>query len=124
MDKKKLFLGVTAGLASAAAVTALVKSQKGKELLTTLQGNLQDAKAKLSDVSLQTNEVKSAINEFTNMAKNNIPQIINDVKATVLSFKDDIEPSTQNLKEEISALQQSIGEIEKNITELKEIPNK
>lgn len=116
MKAKSFLLGVATGIVSGMAVMLFSTPQSGAQLRQSISSNTDNAKSKLQDVQKELNQVKQSISTLTAEARNNIPSIINELKENLINFKKEIEPETINLKQEIEKLQNSINEIEQNIS--------
>ena len=117
MKVQTFFSGLAVGIAAGMAVAVMTAPQAGKQLRSNIARNTSIWKEQLVDVKNETNNVKQSIIAFSTEAKNNIPQIINELKETVTTFKTEIEPDAEKLKQEIEILQNSINEIEKNLSQ-------
>ena len=116
MKAKSFLLGITTGLVSGMAIMLFSTPQSGAQLRQSILANTDTAKSKLQDVQKELKQVKQSISTLTAEARNNMPSIIKELKENLVTFKQEIEPETINLKQEIEKLQNSINEIEQNIT--------
>lgn len=116
MKASTFLTGVIVGVAAGVAVAVSVAPQSGQQLRSNLSSNTNRYKNQLLAVKQEGGNVGQALTAFTNEAKNNIPQIIRELKETFTNFKNDIEPETNKLKQEIESLQNSLSEIEQNIS--------
>ncbi|WP_413363543.1 YtxH domain-containing protein [Lysinibacillus sp. 3P01SB] len=117
MKAKTFLTGLSIGVFAGIATAIVTAPQPGQQLRSTIARNAAIFKHQLADIKNETTNVKQSITAFTGEAKNNIPKIINEMKDTITNFKNDIEPETAKLKQEIENLQNSIGEIEKNLSQ-------
>lgn len=118
MKAKPFLLGLTAGIIGGMTTILFTAPQPGKQLRTNIAGNTTKAKNDLSVVRNQAIQVKQSVSSLKNEAKNNIPKIINELKISISNFKEEVEPQTKKLKQELEGLQQSIAEIEQNLSEI------
>lgn len=119
MKAKTFLTGLSIGLFAGIATAIATAPQPGQQLRSTIARNTSTFKNQLADIKNETGNVKQAISAFTGEAKNNIPKIINEMKDTITNFKNEIEPDATKLKQEIESLQNSIGEIEKNLSQIR-----
>ena len=117
MKVQTFFTGLAVGVAAGMVAAIMTAPQAGKQLRANINRNVSIWKDQLVDVKNESNNVKQSITSFSTEAKNNIPQIINELKETITTFKSEIEPDALKLKQEIDVLQNSISEIEKNISQ-------
>ena len=118
MKTSSFLLGVVTGAAVAATSVLFTTSKAGSDVRVTIKNQAEIAKNQLNDVKLHATHVKQSMLTLSNEVKNNIPVIINDLKMTIDSFQKDIEPNLSNLQKDVTALNNSIGEIEKNLDDL------
>ncbi|MGM9950458.1 MAG: YtxH domain-containing protein [Lysinibacillus sp.] len=123
MKAKTFLTGLSIGLFAGMAATIVAAPQPGRQLRSSIARNAAVLKSQLADVQKETGNVRQSISAFSAEAKNNIPKIINEMKDTILTFKEEIEPETTKLKQEIESLQNSIGEIEKNLSKFRKEEN-
>ena len=117
MKIQTFFTGLAVGVAAGMVAAMMTAPQTGKQLRSNIARNTSILKDQLVDVKSEMSNVKQSITAFSTEAKNNIPQIINELKDSITTFKTEIEPDASKLKQEIEILQNSISEIEKNISQ-------
>ena len=117
MKAKPFLLGLTAGIVGGITTILFTTPQPGKQVRLNIVDNSKKAKSDLSMVKDQAIQVKQSVSTLKNEAKNNIPKIINELKTSISNFKEEVEPQSEKLKQELEGLQQSIVEIEKNLSE-------
>ena len=123
MKAKTFLTGLSIGLLAGMAAAITAAPQPGQQLRSNIARNAASLKSQLADIQKETGNVRQSISAFTGEAKNNIPKIINEMKETIITFKEEIEPETTKLKQEIESLQNSIGEIEKNLSKIRKEEN-
>lgn len=124
MNKNNFFTGLIIGAAVGAIAAIATAPQAGNQLRTNLKGNTNNFKEQISQVKLETTNVKNSVSTLTNELKNNMPNIINELKQSISAFKTEIDPTSKKLQQEIGNLQKTINEIEQNISNIKKTKEK
>ena len=119
MKAKTFLTGLSIGLFAGMAAAMATAPQPGQQLRSNIARNAVSLKDQFADIQKETGNVRQSVSAFAGEAKNNIPKIIHEMKDTIITFKEEIEPETTKLKQEIENLQNSIGEIEKNLSEIR-----
>lgn len=118
MRAKPFLIGLSAGIIGGIATAIFTTPQTGDHLRKNIVNNAKNAKVTIGELGQQIDGIKNAVSTFKYEVQNTIPKIFNDLANSISNYKAEIQPESQKLKEELEQLQNSINEIENNLSKI------
>lgn len=116
MNGKSLMLGFLAGGAIAGIATLLSAPATGEETRKKLAANKNIALAELKELKHRLFEIKDSISVASLEGKSVFADFIQDIKLALNEWKTETAPIKQELANELKELEQTIAELEKNLS--------
>lgn len=116
MKAKTFLTGLSFGIIGGVVSVLFTTPQSGKQLRANISNFCSSTKDTVNNLLNQTKDVKNSFTLLKNEVEYNIPNIITETKTAFSNFKKETEPNLIHLKEEIENLQNSIVEIENNLS--------
>ena len=116
LNGKSLMLGFLAGGAIAGIATLLSAPATGEETRKKLAANKNIALAELKELKHRLFEIKDSISVASLEGKSVFADFIQDIKLALNEWKTETAPIKQELANELKELEQTIAELEKNLS--------